>query len=339
MLFYLVLISTELATVFSLNQCQRSCESEALCFYTCKKQEIFNSKANQPSNSNQFSGIRLAFNCFIEDEEKCNKDSDTDQEYYDCLKDVGCLVANKGPELSPKLPEILWPAIQSYYQKVVLPQEELKECETCKSEYFAEDFYACVYYNCQGKLSENTKLLQFVDQASQCSKCNNRASDDQALCMWVHCRSELLSKQFLYKEIRLDNLTCTDCESIVYADQYYNCISMYCSQLFTQTALQSIQLNDQCKQCLKVEESSFSSCAVFSCKQEILSLEGGLELFNSKVQSCDLLLDENYLECVKAEEKISGVVWALFGVGLMALAGMALLWKKRPEDSYRLIVS
>lgn len=338
MFFYFVFISTGLSTAYSLNECQRFCESEFICYYKCKKQENSNSKVSQISESKLFSEIRLSFNCFIEDEEKCNTESESDLEYYDCLKEVGCLVANNGPVLSSKLPELLWPTVQSFYQKVVLPQVELKECEICNSEYSAEDFYECVYYNCQKKINENSKLLQFVDQSSQCNKCMNRASEDQTLCMWVNCRSELVNKQILYKEMKLDNLTCTDCESIVYADQYYNCISMHCSQLFTQTTLQSIKVSDQCIQCQEVEESLYSSCAVFSCKQEILLLGGDFELFNTKVQSCDLLLGENYYECIKAEKSIFNVFWVLFGLVFIVLAGFAFLWKK-PEDSYKLIVS
>lgn len=333
-------VSAALATIFPLNECLKSYDYGTdtcynFCTYYAKSEHL----GDKDESLEPIKNIRLSFDCEVGDAEMCNEEYESDQEYYDCLVRVGCLSAKKVPQISGKVPEFLWSAVQKYYQTVALPNVELQECQSCKDEYFADDFYACVYYNCQDKLKDNIKYLQFIRKSADCSKCYNRASDDTEFCMWTKCRSEIVNKEFLYKELNQENLTCTDCESIVFADDYYNCISLYCSRLWSQENLNQLTtINEDCEQCKNIQSDLYEDCANVACKEEILELGGSSELFNDKRINCGRLLDEAYQDCVSSEQSLIGIAWVLFGV-LGAVFICAVIGWKSKEDSYRLIVS
>lgn len=333
-------ISTALATVYLRDECTNVCDSDTdTCISYCTKYSKTEDLEDQGFNSKLVNNIRLSFDCSVEDAEMCNDRFEEDQEYYDCLVDVGCLKVKGAMLMKGKVPEFLWPAVQKYYQMVAMPRLELQECETCKDEYFADDFYACVYYNCQDKLKDSIKYLNFIKKSSDCSKCNNRASADTELCIWSQCRSELVNKHFLFKDLNQDAQTCSDCESIVFADDYYNCISLYCSRLWSQENLNSLTtINENCEQCRSVERSLYEDCACVACKEEIVQLGGSPELIQEKKVDCGKLLDEEYQECVSRERRFSGVAWGLAGVFVVGFACVAVGWRSK-ADSYRLIVS
>jgi hypothetical protein len=161
--------------------------------------------------------------------------------------------------------------------------------------------------------------------------------------MWKECRKEIVNKQVLFNDQDNMNMTCKECEKIVFADDYYNCIALHCNNLWSADSFDALLIDkdSQCRTCRNIEENdSFSECLRFSCKTEIFSLlEVDLTRFR---KDCTKLLDQEYLECLKSETNQSSLsLWVYFTAFIMMTVCFMLKMSKstREEPQVYIMIS
>ena len=298
-MFTLLLITTTYLALSCNPACESLCQElngRASCYKSCSCPESPSQSPDPKLKSQLASIIKLKYVCDIKDVENCESSSSNEEEFYDCLERVRCLVYNDGAKLLESIPKALRLAAQPSY--ISFKDEE--KCESCKDEYYADEFYACVYYNCQKRLTE-VKGLMKVAKSEECRSCDKKEKAEN-LCVWQECREDFVNKETLIGESEGKNMTCKDCEQIVFADDYYNCIALYCNRLWSEEDLREVSggKDSGCALCdrLKDDDGLYRSCVKYSCKSEIVSL---LKLdLSSMADNCDNLVGEAYESCTSS---------------------------------------
>ena len=336
-MFPLLLITTTCLALSCNPACKSLCQElngRASCYKSCSCPESPSKPADAKLKSELASYINLKYVCDIKDVEKCETSSSNEEEFYECLEQVRCLVYNDGAKLLETIPKALRLAVQPSY---ILFNDQ-GTCDSCKDEYYADDFYACVYYNCQKRLSQVKGLVK-VAKRNECRDCGI-GENESNFCVWQECRQDFVNKENLVVDGEGKNMTCKDCEKIVFADDYYNCIALYCNSLWSQDDLQEVTKKNEskCALCdaLSDEEELLKTCEKFSCKSEILSLLK-LDLSNLP-NNCNNLIGESYEACISAATSSSTSYFSLLltlTLLLLLLLILSTILFKRPTQDFQ----
>ncbi|OMJ82537.1 hypothetical protein SteCoe_16769 [Stentor coeruleus] len=287
MVLALVIICLNLALgcdKFCASLCERS-NGKDKCFASCNCQKKQTNELTDLVLKTDYKDyIRNKFECYIEDVYEC-EELPTEDEYYYCLYYRDCLEAIDITHLFSSLPLNLIPAIEPSYIRLSWPiYPLLSSCNECFyspkllefSSQNLEEYYSCVYVNCKSEiLNDFSKQLLGSSKQNICYDCGEYLNtNDDINCIWFNCRYEIVQKNELFKDFYLEELksqynlqSCDDCDSLVYADEYYNCIKNYCKDddegKFENFNMDKLQ---ECLNCEYVENTQWNECYNSKCK-------------------------------------------------------------------------
>jgi hypothetical protein len=212
-------------------------------------------------------------------------------------------------------PPHLWTAVQPVALKLNnFNSGKFNQCGTCLYLYSSENYYECVYWNCRQSIHEKSQFINKIQKKNL----TGLSYDEKIDYIWFYYRKDLLDKSILFKEFYVPELDqannddlCKDCESLVYADDYYNCVLRYCRQATSKISLfnNTIQVSGLCSHCKDLEESYYQ-CVSFYCKDEVLTnayKDTETQAKLTKCEDCKYTTDGNYDNCriYYCEEKTS----------------------------------